>query len=558
MEYSKLAAFYDEINNTTKKLEKADILARLFKEAGVDLEVIVYLCQGKVFPLWDDRKIGFSSRLMIKAMHVALGISIGEIEKLLNKKGDLGKVSEELIKRKRQATLFKGKLTVKKVFDNIRKLADMEGEGTVNRKVQLVAELLTSADEQEVKYVVGTVLEEMRIGIAEGIVKDAIWKAFEVEKEDVLKAYDLLVDYGEVAELARLKKLKSVKLEPGRPVKVMLGPLAKDVEDGFKQVGKPCQAEFKFDGFRVQIHCKSNKIKLFTRRMEDVTEQFPDVVKNVGENVKAESYILDAEVVGYDVKNKKYLAFQKISQRIKRKYNISDIAGKFPVEVNVFDVIYYNGKNVMNEKFEERRKIIEKIINNKDKKIVVAKGKVVSSAKEAEEIYKEALKAGHEGVMFKSLKSEYRPGRYVGFMSKLKEVLETLDLIIVGAEWGEGKRAKWLSSYIIACRNKEDELIEIGRVSTGVKEKDADVTFKSITEELKKNIISEKGKELKLKPRLVVEVAFEEIQKSSKYASGYALRFPRVKRIRFDKGKSDVSSIDEILMIYKSQRGRSK
>ncbi len=557
MEYSKLANFYRSIEKTTKRLEKADILAGIFKDAGKDLKDIIYLAQGKVFPLWDERKIGFSSKLMIKAIASVYGISAGEVEKLWSGLGDLGKVAEHLADKRKQATLFSRRLAVRDVIENIRKLSSLEGEGTVNRKLQLVKELLSNASGDEVRYVVGTILEELRIGVAAGIVRDAIAKAFDADVNDVEASYDLLVDYGEVAELARGNRLESVKLEPGRPTHVMLAVLVKDINEGFERVGKPCQVEHKYDGFRLQCHKKNSKITLFTRRMEDVTNQFPDIAKYVKENVSGNSFILDSEAVGYNWKTGKYMPFQSMSQRIKRKYNIEEMAKKFPVELNVFDLVYYNGKSLFDVPLRKRREILEKIVKEKEKKIVLTRKLVSGNEKEVDKFYKEALNIGHEGVMFKSLDASYKPGRYVGYMAKMKPILETLDLVIVGAEWGEGKRAKWLSSYTVACADDDGNLVEVGKVSTGVKEKGEEgVTFAQITDELKPLITEEKGREVKVRPRLVVEVAYEEIQKSPTYTSGFALRFPRILKLRSDRGITDINSLGEVIQIYNIQRGR--
>ncbi len=556
MDYGELARVYENLGKTTKRLEKRDILAELFRNAGKDLKDVVYLAQGKVFPLWDERKIGFSSRLMIKALNQATGITGNEIEKSLNKYGDLGKVAEDLVARKKQHTLMSSTLTVDKVFSNIRKLATMEGQGTVNRKTQLVSELITNATKDEVRYIVGLVLEELRVGVSDGIVRDAIAMAFNVDPNEIEVAHDTIGDYGEVALMARDGKLHELKLEAGRAMKVMLAILVKDVKEGLDTVGKPAEIEQKYDGFRCELHKKKGKISLFTRRMEEVTHQFPEVVEYVKENVKGDDFILDSEIVGYDRKTKKYMPFQKISQRIRRKYNIQEMAEKFPVEVNVFDCMLYGGKTMLEKDFAERRKLLEKVVKQKEKKIVLAKNLISDNEKEILKFYKEALKAGHEGVMFKNLHAKYRPGRYVGYMAKLKEVLDTLDLVIIAAEWGHGKRAKTLSSYIVACKNEDGDLVEIGKVSTGVKEKEAEVTFETITDELKPLITAEKGNVVELKPKIIIEVAFEEIQKSPTYTSGMALRFPRVIRFRLDKGLDDVSTLDDAERIYNAQRGR--
>jgi DNA ligase-1 len=554
MDYLELVDVYKELEKTTKKLEKSDIISKLLKKASIeDLEQVIYLIQGKVFPNWDERKIGMSSKLALKAVALATGASKEEVGKLLNKLGDLGKVSEELTKEKKQITLFERKLTVKKVFDNIRKLAVLEGEGTVNKKIILVAELLTSAKPIESKFIIRTVLEVLRVGVAEGIIRDAIAKAYDVDVKDVEQAFDLMNDYSEVAKAARKKELDQIKLVVMRPMNVMLAIRVSDFKEAFEALGKPALLEYKLDGFRVQIHKKNNKIALFTRGMENVSNQFKETLSYIEKNVKGESYILDSEFVGYDVKSGKYLPFQNISQRIKRKYDIEDIAKKFPVEVNLFDILYYNGKDLTKKTQEERRKFLEKIVKQIPKKIILTKKLITSNKIKAEKFYKESLKVGNEGVIVKNLKTIYQPGRRVGGWVKIKSIMETLELTITGAEWGEGKRASWLSSFTLACK-KDSEFLEVGKVGTGIKEKDEEgITFKQLTKLLKPSIIRQEGKTVKIKPNLVVEIAYEEIQKSPTYSSGYALRFPRVLRIRYDRSIKDIDTIDRIKEIYSKQ-----
>ena len=583
MKYIDLVEVYKKLEKTTKRLEKTYIISGLLK--GTDKEslpIITLLLQGKIFPPWDDHKIGVASRLVLKAINTSTGIDSSKIENEWKKTGDLGKVAENLVGRKRQQTLFQKTLVVKKVFDNLRKLAELEGLGTVDRKMQLIAELLTSAKPIEAKYIVGTILEELRVGVGEGTLRDAIVWAFfgdkiglkylgEENKIDVKDradyskyvdavqgAYDLTNDFSSVAEAAKqsgLKGLQKMGVEIFRPLKVMLALKVKSVADGFERCGKPANLDYKLDGFRIQAHKQGGKIKLYTRRLEDVTNQFPEVVDYIRKNVKGNSFILDSEAVGFNPKTGKYLPFQNISQRIKRKYNISEMAKNFPVEVNVFDILYYNGKNLIKEPFKKRREIIEKIVTNKTRKIVVVKNLVTSSEKDVEKFYKESLGAGNEGVMFKKLDSSYKPGARVGHMVKLKPTMETLDLVIVGAEWGEGKRASWLSSFTLACIGADGNFLEMGKMGTGIKEKEEEGTsFKQLTEELKPLITSEKGKGVKVKPKIVVEVDYEEIQKSPTYSSGYALRFPRLKNLRTDRDATEISTLDMVEELYYGQK----
>jgi DNA ligase 1 len=558
MEYRELVDAYHQLEQTTKRLEKAGIIAKFLKHCPIDeLDKVICLLQGKVFPEWDERKIGFGSQLMLKAISTATGASANDVEKKLSRVGDLGKVGEEMLKHKKQATLSSRSLTVKMVIGNIRKLAELEGEGTVNKKINLVIELLNNAKGDEARFIIGTILEELRIGIAEGIVRDAIAEAFNKEIKDIESAHNILVDYGEVAMLAKEDRLGDVSLKPGKPFKAMLAILVRNVKEGFESVQKPAQLEFKLDGFRIELHNDGRHIKLFTRRMEDVTRQFPDIVEYAKKHVKAKTYIIDAEAVGYNPKTKKYMPFQSISQRIKRKYDIEETARKFPVEVNVFDVLYCNGKSVADKSQLERRAILEKIIRPEKWRLIATKKLVTDDEKTAEEFFKESLEAGHEGLMIKSVNASYKPGRYVDGWVKLKQVMENLDLCVVEAIYGEGKRATWLTSYVIACRHN-DGLLEIGKVSTGVKEKAEGLTYKDMTNLLKPLATSQKGRNVTVRPKIVIEVAYEEIQKSPTYSSGMALRFPRVIRLRQDKPVSEIATLNDIKKLYETQRGRSK
>jgi len=421
----------------------------------------------------------------------------------------------------------------------------------------------------------------MRIGVGEGSIRDSIVWAFfgkelevNYDKKDnnigiedrekynryvdaVQRAYDITNDFAPVAEAAKkygLKGLGEMTMNIGSPLKAMLALKVGDIEEGFERCGKPAEFEFKYDGMRMQIHRNNDEIKIFTRRLENVTNQFPEVVDCVKKYVHENKVILDSEAVGYNKKTGKYLPFQNISQRIKRKYDIQKMSEQFPVEVNVFDIINYQGKNVINEPFIERKKIIKKIIKNVTKKIKVAKSIVTSNKKEVMDFYKEAIDSGNEGLMIKKLDAPYKPGARVGFMCKLKAERETFDLTIVKSEWGEGKRSNWLSSYSIACRD-EDEFLEVGKASTGLKEKrEEGLSFAEMTDLLKPLIKKEEGKEAILKPKVVIEVGYEEIQKSPTYSSGFALRFPRVVSLREDKGPRDTTTLDMIKDAYKRQK----
>ncbi|HLD86643.1 MAG TPA: ATP-dependent DNA ligase [Candidatus Nanoarchaeia archaeon] len=584
MEYKELAKVYEKLESTSKRLEKTSTISDLLKRTPADeLETIMLLLEGKIFANWDASESGVASKIILKAISLASGESKDRTEAEWKKTGDLGKAAQNLLGRKKQNTLFSKELTVKKVMANLRKLPSMEGHGSVDRKVQLIAELLTSSSSAEAKFIVKTVLSELRIGVGEGSLRDAIvWANFgdkigiklateeddiEIENREqyalyagaVQQAYDLTNDFGIVARTAAtqgLDGLQSITLKVGTPIKVMLAIKADTIEEGMEIVGTPCEAEFKYDGFRVQIHKDEHgKITLFTRRLEDVTAQFPEIVRMAKTHIDGKSYLLDCEAVGFDSKTQTYLPFQSISQRIKRKYDIEKLSQEIPVEVNVFDVLSLDGRSYLQEPFSERRKILDGIIKDEKKRIVKARSIISSSKEEIEKFYRQSLKSGNEGIMLKSLEAPYKPGARVGHMVKLKPVMETLDLVIVGAEWGEGKRSDWLSSYIIACQDEDGNLLEVGRVSTGLKEKEEEgLTFREMTRLLKPLIIVEKGKEVKVRPSMVLEVDYEEIQKSPTYKSGYALRFPRVKGLREDRGADDISTLKMVEEFYRKQK----
>ena len=335
----------------------------------------------------------------------------------------------------------------------------------------------------------------------------------------------------------------------------MLFQKVRDVEEALGKVGAPAFFEYKYDGFRMQIHKDGGSIKIFTRRLENVTTQFPDVVARVGDLIQEGSFIIDAEAIGIDPSTNKYLPFQQISQRIRRKYGIDEMAKSFPVEVRVFDILFLNGRSVIEEPYTDRRELVEKIIPDKTGLIAPATLLISSDKDEARRFYENALSLGMEGVMAKKGDAPYQPGSRVGFGVKIKPVMDTLDLVVVRAEWGEGKRAGWMTSFTLACQDEEGTFLEIGNVGTGFKEKkeEGGTTFEDMTEMLKHLIIEEKGREVRVNPKVVLEIKFEEIQKSQTYSSGYALRFPRLVQVRVDKPAEEASTLNQVEDQYEMQ-----
>ncbi len=594
MDYIKLAEIYEALEKTTKRLEKTYILSQFMKEIKKtsEIEPIINLLRGSPFPSWDERKIGVSDKLIIKALALSAGTSKEKIEKLWLKTGDLGETAFELIEHKKQTTLQSKTLTIIDVYKNLRALAELEGSGTVSKKVGLIAELLTSASALEAKFITRTVLEDLRTGVGDSTIRDSIVWHFWFDKlklqyerktneliikedveqeydkysEKIQASYDLTNDFAEVYKTVMesgIQGLDSVSLRPGKPMNVMLAIKLETEQQALDALGVPVLCDYKLDGFRVQIHKIDDKVLLFTRRLENVTNQFKELLPIIKNNIKGSSFIIDAEIVGYDPQTKKYLPFQNISQRIKRKYNIEEIAKKIPVEINVFDAMYIDGKSLINLPQKDRHIIIEKIVKQEDQKIVIPKSKLAYNAEEIHKFYKQSLEAGNEGVMIKSLSQQYISGRKVGGWIKLKPVLETLDLVITRAEWGTGKRSSWLSSFTVACLSSDGStFLEIGKVGTGIKEKTEEegsigVSFDELTELLKPLMLDKNSKEIHVKAQIVVEVNYEEIQESKEYSSGFALRFPRIIRLRdVEKSAKDINNIEDVKRIYALQRGK--
>lgn len=629
MEYAKLVTLYDQLGSTSKRLEKTAYLSAFLREAPANLlRDITLLVQGKVFPSWEEKTIGFAAKLVIKAIVTSTGNTEQQFITSWKKTGDLGEAVAIALEKKKQQTLYGHSLSVEKVISNLRKLATLEGGGSVAQKVSLVAELLSFATPKEGQYIVRTVLEELRVGIGEGALRDAIawanmpplqylfvacstcqninpaieqclWcktpltEKSEHKPEDptlehiyelplnqfvqfsnatkardlynaiiavVQHAYDVTNDFGEVASIAKskgLKALTTLDLAVGKPLKVMLAIKADSIAEALETVGKPADIEYKLDGFRMQIHRKGKSITLYTRRLENVTAQFPDVVEAIKEHIKGDDYILDAEAVGYHPTTNKYKPFQEMSQRIKRKYNVEELIKQLPVELNVFDILWYKQKQTIDMPLKQRLTVLEQLIAPKKGKVVLVPHIITDNEKEIETFYKQSLAAGNEGIMIKNIEAPYKPGARVGHMIKIKPTLDTLDLVIIGAEWGEGKRGKWLSSYILACQDEEGELLTIGKVATGLKEKEEEgVTFAQISALLEPLIIAEKEKEVSLQPKIVIEVTFEEIQKSPSYTSGFALRFPRFKSLREDKPVSEIATHHMVEELFYGQLKR--
>lgn len=530
MDYSRLAELYEELESTAKKLKKAEILGEFYGSVPKhELYGIVLLSMGQVFPS-EQENLGIASEMMRRVLRKVSGAGENEVTRAFNVTGDLGLAAEALLKKRKQRTLLTRRLSHGNVMENLRQLPYVEGRGSQERKTEIIAELLSSASPLEARYIVRTVLGEMRVGVAAGIVRDALARSFSREKNVVERLFDVTGNFGRVAVLLAEGRTEA-SIELFTPLRVMLADRAKDLKSALEKFSDPA-VEFKYDGFRVQIHKDGAKVGVYSRRMEDVTKQFPDIEKWSRECLRMRRCIVEGEVVAVN-KNGKPMPFQLLSRRIQRKHDIDRMVRQIPIVVRLFDILYIDGETLMRLSLRERWARLKSCVNE-SANMKMAEHIETRDFAEANAFYKGALRAGQEGAMVKNIEAPYQPGKRVGYWLKVKEIMETLDCVVTGATRGEGKRGKWFSSFLLSVKNKNG-LAEVGRMASGTTEEE----LEELTRRIEKLITEDKGREVAVRPKIIVEVAYEEIQRSPTYSSGMALRFPRLVRIRDDKGEPD-------------------
>lgn len=552
MKYAELADLYRRLEKTTLKTLKTKFVSDFLKKAPDELlDMIPYLILGKVFPDWDERELGVGEKLLIKAVSMATGVPEREIENSVRDTGDLGESVALALKKKKQKSFFSQPLTIKRVYDTFVKIAEASGQGSQDRKLKYLANLFMDAGPEEGKYLARTVLGTMRTGVAEGLMRDAIASAFGVKAELVERAYMLTSDFGYVARVAKLEGnegLSKVRIQVGKPIRPMLAQNAANVKEALVEMGGKAAFEIKYDGARVQVHKDGDRVVIYSRRLENVTKSIPEVVDAVLESVKPEKAIVEGELVAVG-EGGKPRPFQYVLRRFRRKYNIEEMIEKIPLELNLFDVLYVDGDGMIDTPFSERRKKLEEIISQNER-IRLAEQLVTTSADEAEEFYQRALELGHEGLMAKRLDSVYEPGNRGKKWLKIKPTMEDLDLVIIGAEWGEGRRAHLLGSFLVAAFDPHSgEFVPVGKVGSGFTDED----LAEFTRMLKPLIVREEGKYVEIEPKVVIQVTYQEIQKSPKYESGFALRFPRYVALREDKSPEEADTIERIAQLYEFQ-----
>jgi DNA ligase 1 len=554
MLYLTLVELYQNLDSTTKRLEKTSILADFLKKVGNKepeiLPIVTLFSLGRVFPTWSEEELGVGSKLLMKALSMVIGVTPKDVEDQMRETGDIGLAAEKLYLNKSQSTLFtRSPLTIEKVHRNLLAMAEISGKRAQQKKIDILMELLSAASPQEAKYLARTVLEELRVGVGEGTIKDAISAAFGVPKEVTERAHMLSNDVGLVAQVARNEGeegLRKLTLKPGKPVKPMLAQLSPGIDISIAEMGWAL-CETKYDGIRVQIHRHGEEIDIFTRRLENIGHALPEISRYIQESLPQEDFIVEGEIIV--TRDGKPISFQYILQRVRRKYDIEKMIDKIPLTIYLFDVLYYH-EPLIDAPFEQRRRILESLVHIKKSKLELSKQVKVTSEEiqKANDLFELSIKSGHEGIMIKDPHAPYMPGIRGKKMLKLKAEPETLDLVVVGGTYGTGKRAHLIGSFLLALRDEDNQLKTLAYAATGLDDK----TLSELSELVEPLIINKEGRKVKIEPSIILEIAFSEIVKSPESESGYSLRFPVVKGIRYDLGLDEIDTLERIESIYRS------
>ncbi|HQE71057.1 MAG TPA: ATP-dependent DNA ligase [Methanothrix soehngenii] len=546
------AELCQRVEGVSGSLEKVDLVAAFLKNLDDDeLAVASGFIMGDLFSPSLDLVMGVGPSILYEAMARACGCSTERISDMLRATGDPGLVASAAVDKKKPigfAAFIKDEpLSIKEVYQRLVAVARASGKGSQDAKVKNLQYLFSQATPLEAQYIARLAIEDMRIGIGEGGVRDAIAQAFSQDASKVERAYNLTNDIGLVAVNARKGTLADLNVLINHPIKMMLAQVGEGISASMQELGSAA-IEWKYDGARVQIHKDGKRVRIFSRRLEDVTRSLPEIVR-LAQEVRADKAILDGEVVAIG-KDSRPLAFQEILKRFRRKYNVEKQAKETPLHLFLFDLIYLDGQSTVDLPLTRRRELLEGIADPS----ILADQVISDSVQKAEEIYHQALEKGHEGLILKNSMSVYAPGKRGKNWLKIKPVMETLDLAVIGAKWGEGRRASFLGSYRLACLDEAtSKLLDIGWVATGL----TDEALAELTELFRELILVQNGMEVELKPAVIFEVAYEEIQKSQSYSSGYALRFPRLVRVRDDKSLEEADSLERVESLYRVQRGRN-
>ena len=580
MKYAVIADTYEKIEATTKRLEMIDLLVNLLKNTPKEvIGKVVYLTQGKIYPDFVNLEIGVAEKLAVKAVAWASGRKESEIQKNLEMTGDIGDTAQTFIADKRQVTFFQQPLTVQRIYETLEKMAKASGSGAIDLKISLLAGLLADATPKEAKYTMRTVTGNLRLGIADMTVLDALAVAYGGGKETrkfIERAYNISSDLGRVAVTVAEKGLEGIKkfrVSIGKPIRSMLAERLSSPEEILEKLGGKCIAEYKYDGERIQAHKEGAKTMLFSRRLESISDQYPDAIELLNNYVKAEDAILEAECVAIDPDTGEMRSFQELMHR-RRKYGIGKAMEEYPISLFMFDALYVDGKDLTLKPYPARRHALEEIIKESDR-IKVAQHIITDDVKELEKFFQEAIENGCEGLLCKSIAGDsvYQAGARGWLWIKYKrdyksEMTDTVDLVVVGAFHGRGKRAGTYGALLLAAYDAEKDVFEtVTKCGTGFTDED----LANLPKMLQKHKITQKHPRVQsiikadvwFEPVVVIEVLGAEMTLSPVHVcaidtvrkgSGLAIRFPRFTgNYRLDKSAEDATTSAEILKMYRNQ-----
>jgi len=571
---------------TTERLKMISLLAQLFKELKPEeLEKAVYLLLGELWPDWAGKpELGIAEKMCLEAISRATGISKKELEKKYKQLGDMGRLAEIAAQKKRLMALTVQQLTILDVYNSLAKAARATGPGSQDLKIRILTGLFISAVPLEARYIARIVLGQMRLGIQEMTILDGLAQAFfgTKEKRPIIEvAFNKHPDIGHIARIVAEKGeegIKKIKIRPGVPIRPMLAERLGSPSEILSKLGGTGMAEYKYDGERAQIHKDGNKIIIFSRRLENITSQYPDVVDAMMEAVKSKSCIVEGEMVCIDPDTGEMRPFQELMHR-KRKYDITKAMQEYPVKVFLFDCMYVDGEELLEKSYPERRKKLEEIITRTDR-VTLAEAKVVRSPEDLEEFMLKAVEDGCEGLVVKSMSDDavYEAGargwKWIKYKRDYKsEMMDTVDLVIIGAFHGRGRRSGTFGALLVGAYNPDRDMYEsVCKVGSGFtdtqladlpnilgpyiqKQKPANV---DVAEEMEpdvwvypKIVIEVLGAEITLSPVHTCgrDIVYNEFKKKA----GLAIRFPRFINWRTDKSPTDATTSKEIFEMYKQQ-----
>ena len=584
MLFEELCKYYERLEVLSGKIEMTKVLADLFRKADPDeIDKIIYLTWGKLRPDYEEfPELGIAEKLALRALSTVTGIPTKKLEKLYKDLGDLGKAAEVAIKRRKTAALMVTELTVSTVYEKLIRIAKASGPGSQDLKLRYLMGLLTSAKPLEARYLMRIVVGKMRLGIGEMTILDALAEAFfgdRNKREPLERAFNRHPDLGYIAKVAAKEGIDGVlkiKIQPGIPVRPMLAERLSDVREILEKAGGKVLAEYKYDGERAQIHKIDGEIYIFSRRLENITYQYPDVVEAAKKYIKAREAIVEGEIVAIDPETGEMRPFQELMRR-KRKYDIHKMMEEIPVKVFLFDALYRDGEELIDKNLAERRKVLEDMIE-KNEILTLSKAIITDNPQELEKFFYEAIDNGCEGLVVKSLSTNaiYQAGARGWLWIKYKrdyksEMSDTVDLVVIGAFKGTGRRAGTYGALLVAAYNDEKDVFEsVCKVGSGFTDADlAEIPRrleKYITENKPKNVVSEMEPDVWVEPALVIEIVGAEltlspvhtagrdiIKSKLKKDTGVAIRFPRFIRWRDDKSPRDATTTKELVEMYFAQ-----